>query len=101
MAERRTKEIGIRKVLGASVVNLWAMLSKEFLALVVISGLLATPLAAYFLKNWLDTYDYRIDLHWWVFVAACAAALALTLLTVSFQSVKAALSNPVKSLRSE
>jgi ABC-type antimicrobial peptide transport system permease subunit len=101
MAERRSKEIGIRKVLGASVSSLWALLSKEFALLMVISCVIAAPLAAYFLKDWLDKFEYRIELRWWVFVVAGISALAVTLLTVSFQSVKAALTNPVKSLRSE
>jgi predicted permease len=101
MAERRTKEIGIRKVLGASVANLWAILSREFVALVVLSILLATPIAAWLLGDWLERFDYRIGLQWWFFAAAGVAAIAVTLLTVSFQSIKAALANPVKSLRSE
>ncbi|MCF8243880.1 MAG: ABC transporter permease [Saprospiraceae bacterium] len=101
MAERRTKEIGIRKVLGATTTNLWAMLSKEFVVLVLVSCFIAVPLAAYFLKDWLDKFEYRIGLNWWVFAIAGLAALAISLLTVSFQSIKAALANPVKSLRSE
>jgi ABC-type lipoprotein release transport system permease subunit len=101
MAERRTKEIGIRKVLGATTTHLWAMLSKEFVVLVLVSCVIAAPLAAYFLNNWLAGYEYRTELSWWVFALAAAGALAVTLLTVSFQSVKAALANPVKSLRSE
>jgi putative ABC transport system permease protein len=101
MAERRTKEIGIRKVLGATTTHLWAMLSKEFVVLVLVSCLIASPLAAYFLNNWLTGYEYRTELHWWVFALAGGGAVVVTVLTVSFQSIKAALANPVKSLRSE
>ncbi len=101
MAEQRTKEIGVRKVLGASVLNLWGLLSKDFVVLVLIAFLIATPLAYYFLSNWLQQYDYRTDISWWIFAVSGVGALAITLLTVSFQSIKAALMNPVKSLRSE
>ncbi len=101
VAEQRTKEIGIRKVLGASVGSLWGMLSKDFVVLVVIALIIATPLAYYGMNQWLQNYSYRTALSWWIFAAAGAGALAITLLTVSFQSVKAALMNPVKSLRSE
>ena len=101
MAERRTKEIGIRKVLGASVMNLIALLSKEFMVLVGVSCLIASPLAYWFMHGWLQKYEYRIDISWWVFAIAGALALVIALVTVSFQAVKAALANPVKSLRSE
>lgn len=101
VAEQRTKEIGVRKVLGASVFNLWRMLSKEFAWLVIISCLIAVPLAWYYLHQWLQNYNYKTEISWWVFLLACAGALLVTLITVSFQSVKAALSNPVKSLRTE
>ncbi|HKZ67367.1 MAG TPA: ABC transporter permease [Chitinophagaceae bacterium] len=101
VAEQRTKEIGIRKVLGASVLNLWKMLSKEFVALVIISCLIAIPIAWYFLNQWLQNYNYRIEISWWIFAAVGAGALIITLLTVSFQAIKAAISNPVKSLRTE
>ncbi|MPR34773.1 ABC transporter permease [Salmonirosea aquatica] len=101
MAEQRTKEIGVRKVLGASVTSLWRLLSKDFVTLVIIALLIASPLAWYFMDGWLQKYTYRTDLAWWIFALAGVGALAITLLTVSFQAIKAALMNPVKSLRSE
>ncbi|GAB2544181.1 ABC transporter permease [Spirosoma aerophilum] len=101
IAEQRTKEIGIRKVLGASVFNVWRLLSKEFVMLVLIAFCLATPMAYYILSKWLQNYQYRTELSWWIFAASGAGALVVTLLTISFQSIKAALMNPVKSLRSE
>ncbi|MFD0750978.1 ABC transporter permease [Mucilaginibacter calamicampi] len=101
VAEQRTKEIGIRKVLGAGVGNVWRLLSSEFFALVLISCFIATPIAWYYLQNWLIKYDYRISISWEVFAAAAIIALVITVLTVSFQAIKAALANPIKSLRSE
>ncbi len=101
VAEQRTKEIGIRKVLGASVANLWQMLSKDFVILVVLSCLIAIPLSYYELSSWLQGYEYRTDIPWWIFASSCIGALTITLLTVSFQTIKASLMNPVKSLRSE
>jgi putative ABC transport system permease protein len=101
VAEQRTKEIGIRKVLGATVKNLWAMLSKDFVLLVIISCALAIPIADYYLGSWLQQYEYRVDISGWVFALTALGTLIITLLTVSFQAVKAALMNPVKSLRSE
>ncbi|WP_426668896.1 ABC transporter permease [Mucilaginibacter sp. McL0603] len=101
VAEQRVKEIGVRKVLGASVINLWGMLSKDFVLLVVISQLIASPIAYYFMHNWLQHYQYRTNISWWMFAATAVGAIAITLLTVSYQSIKAALENPVKSLRSE
>ncbi|HEY4336367.1 MAG TPA: ABC transporter permease [Puia sp.] len=101
IAEQRIKEIGIRKVLGASVFSLWQLLSKDFVRLVVIAILIAAPLAFYFMHKWLQSYDYRTPLAWWIFALAGAGALFITLLTVSAQSVRAALRNPVNSLRSE
>jgi putative ABC transport system permease protein len=88
-------------VLGASVFNLWRMLSREFTLLVLYSCAIAIPLAWYYLHQWLQHYDYRTQISWWVIIAACLGALLVTLITVSFQSIKAAISNPVKSLRSE
>jgi putative ABC transport system permease protein len=101
MAEQRTKEIGIRKVLGASVQQVWVLLSKDFIVLVLIGSVIATPLALYFLQNWLQKYQYRIAIQPVVFIWAALAAIAITILTVSFQAIKAGLANPVKSLRTE
>jgi ABC-type antimicrobial peptide transport system permease subunit len=101
MAEQRIKEIGVRKVLGATVFNLWGLLSKDFIVLVGISLLIAIPTAYYSMGNWLQHYAYRSGMPWWVFASAGAGALLITLLTVSYQSIRAALTNPVKSLRSE
>jgi putative ABC transport system permease protein len=100
-AERRTKEIGIRKVLGATVSNLATLLSKDFLLLVGMSCVIAFPLAWWMMQNWLQDYDYRIDINVWVFIAAALLAILIALITVSFQAVKAALANPVKNLRTE
>ena len=101
MAEQRTKEIGVRKVLGATVFNLWQLLSRDFVGLVVISMLIAMPTAIYFMNNWLKDYNYRTSISWWVLAATGAGAILVTLLTVSFQGIKAALANPVKSLKTE
>lgn len=101
MAEQRIKEIGVRKVLGATTFNLWSLLSKDFVYLVLIAFVIATPTAYYFLSNWLHNYEYRTDISWWIFAVTGLGALLITLLTVSYQAIKAALANPVKSLRSE
>jgi len=100
-AERRVKEIGIRKVLGATVAGITALLAKDFLKLVIIAIALAIPVAWYFMNGWLANFAYRIEIQWWMFAAAGLGAVAIAFLTVSFQSVKAALANPVKSLKNE
>ncbi|WP_338875153.1 ABC transporter permease [Spirosoma sp. SC4-14] len=101
IAEQRIKEIGVRKVLGASTLNLWGLLSIDFVRLVLLSFLIAAPIAYYSLSEWLGSYEYRTDISWWIFVVSGIGATLITLLTVSFQAIRAALMNPVKSLRAE
>lgn len=101
MAEQRIKEIGVRKVLGASVFNLWRLLSTDFIRLITISILIASPLAWYLMHNWLQHFDYRSAISGWIFIFTGLGAILITLITVSFQSIKAALANPIKSLKTE
>ena len=101
MAENRIKEIGVRKVLGASVFMITSLLSREFLVLVGISILVASPIAWFVMNLWLNDFQYRIHIEWWVFVLAGTLAIVISLATVSYQAVRAAVANPVKSLRTE
>ena len=101
VAERRIREIGVRKVLGASVFTLWKLLSKDFVFLVSVSFLIAVPIAGWLLSQWLQQFAYRTAISWWIFAAAGGAALVMTLLTVSFQAIRAATTSPIKSLRTE
>jgi ABC-type antimicrobial peptide transport system permease subunit len=100
-AEQRTKEIGVRKVLGASIGVLVALLSKDFLKLVLIAITIATPIAAYVMTLWLQDFAYRITISWWIFGAAGLLAILTAFLTTSYQALKAALADPIKSLRTE
>ena len=101
MAETRTKEIGIRKVLGASASAIVALLSRDFFRLVLLANVIAWPLAWWVMHRWLENYSYRIALSWWMFAAAGVGALFVALLTISFQAIKVALANPVNALRNE
>jgi putative ABC transport system permease protein len=101
MAEQRVKEIGVRKVLGTSVFSLWGLLSREFVVLVVIALVIATPVARWLMAGWLEHYEYRSTMPWWLFVGTGVTAIVITLLTVSYQSIKAAVQNPAEALRSE
>jgi ABC-type antimicrobial peptide transport system permease subunit len=101
VAEQRTKEIGVRKVLGASIVDLWNLQSREFLTPVIIALLIALPLAYYGMHTWLNNYQYRTALNGWMFAGVAMSAILVTLLTVSYHAMKTAMLNPVKSLRSE
>ncbi len=98
---QRTKEIGIRKVLGSNVANILALFSIDFFKLILIAGLFATPIAWYLMEQWLQGYTYRTEIHWWVFALAIFSIMAITLLTISYQTLKAAIANPIKSLRTE
>jgi putative ABC transport system permease protein len=100
-AEQRIKEIGVRKVLGATISNIITMLSKDFMILVLIASAVAMPLAWWAMSKWLQDFAYRISIGWWIFSAAGVIALLIALVTVSSQAIKAALANPVKSLRTE
>lgn len=101
VAEQKTKEIGIRKVVGATVVSLWRLLSKDFVILTIISCLIASPIAYYALHSWLQNFSYRVEISGWIFIAVSGGAILITLVTVSYQAIRAAMANPVKSLRSE
>jgi ABC-type antimicrobial peptide transport system permease subunit len=101
MAENRIKEIGVRKVLGASVAGITTLLSKDFLKLVLVSFVLAAPVAWALMSSWLKDYPYRVEIHWWVFALAAILSVIIAVLTVSYQAIKAAIANPVKSLRTE
>jgi putative ABC transport system permease protein len=101
IAKQRTKEIGIRKILGASVANIVGMLSKDFLWLVGIAIVIASPVAWYFMQQWLQDFVYRIPISWWIYAFAGFGAIAIALATVSFQAIRAATANPVESLRVE
>ena len=101
VTEQRTKEIGIRKIVGASLYNVWGMLTKDFVVLVLISFFISIPIAYYYLNHWLQQYEYRTEIAWWIFAVTGIGSLIITLITVSFQAIKAAMMNPVNSLRSE
>lgn len=101
MAEQRTKEIGIRKVMGASIGGLWRMMSKDFMMLVIVAGVIAMPAAYYLAYDWLSQFEYRVPLSWFIFVAAIGGALLIALLTVSYHALRSAMANPINSLRSE
>jgi ABC-type antimicrobial peptide transport system permease subunit len=100
-AEQRTKEVGIRKVLGASVTSIIQLLSSDFLKLVFIAILIASPIAWWAMKSWLNNYAYKITISWWMFAAAGGLVILIATVTISFQAIKAAIANPVKSLRTE
>jgi ABC-type antimicrobial peptide transport system permease subunit len=101
MAVQRIKEVGIRKVLGATVSNIIYLFSKEFIFLISIAFVIAAPVAWYFMHQWLQSYPFRIELSWWIFLTGGLISVIIALITVSFKAIKAAIANPVKSLRSE
>ena len=101
MAVQRLKEVGIRKVLGATVQNIVMLFSREFVVLIFVAFVIAAPLAWYFLQKWLENYEYRTPVSWWIFIVAAFASIAIAIITISFKAIRAARSNPVKSLRSE
>ncbi|MEO8712212.1 MAG: FtsX-like permease family protein, partial [Parafilimonas sp.] len=101
MAVQRIKEVGIRKVLGATTANIVYLFSKEFVLLISIAFVIATPIAWYFMHQWLQDYAYRIEISWWIFLTGGVASIVIALITISFQAIKAAIANPVKSLRTE
>jgi ABC-type antimicrobial peptide transport system permease subunit len=99
--EQRTKEIGIRKVLGAAVSRIMMLISKEFILLILIAFVSATPVGYYFIHKWLQDFAYRINISWWIFPLAGVSVITIALMTLSYQAIKAAIANPVKSLRTE
>jgi putative ABC transport system permease protein len=101
MIQQRVKEIGVRKVLGASVPNISVLISKDFLSLVIIAVLIATPVSWFAMNKWLQSFAYRIEIHWWMFLLVAVVALVIAIITISFNTVRAARQNPVKSLRTE
>jgi ABC-type antimicrobial peptide transport system permease subunit len=101
MAVQRIREVGIRKVLGASVSSVVYLFSKEFIILITIAFVIASPVAWYFMDKWLQDYVYRINISWWIFIVGGISSIIIALITVSFQAIKAALANPVKSLKTE
>ena len=100
-ANQRTKEIGVRKVLGASVLNIASLLTTNFLKPVAVAIVIAIPVSKYFMQRWLESFAYKIEMQWWLFAGAGISAVFIALVTVSYQAIKAALTNPVKNLRTE
>ncbi|MNL53461.1 FtsX-like permease family protein [compost metagenome] len=101
MAENRIKEIGVRKVLGASVLSITTLLSKDFLKLIIVAIVIATPIAYFIVSKWLQSISYHVSVQWWVFITAGLLSMLIALITISYQAIKAATANPVQSLRSE
>ena len=100
-AESKTKEIGVRKVLGASVFNITSLITRDFLKLILVGIAIGTPISWYVMTKWLADYEYRINMPWWVFIITAVLIISISILTVSFESIKAAIVNPIKSLRTE